>query len=257
MTTALVTGASSGIGKEFCSQLAARGHDLVIVARTRERLETLAAQLTAAHGIQVEVLAVDLTDERLAKDVGERLADQARPIDLLVNNAGFGLNTPFLRTSIDDELRHLDLHVRATLILSHAAAGAMVARGHGAIINVSSVASFLASGTYSAAKSWITVFSESLATGLAGTGVTATALCPGFTHTEFHERAGIDAESTIPGFMWLDADKLVADCLADVDKGKAVSVPGRQYKVITQLLRHAPRAIVRNPSIGSRHRKQR
>lgn len=256
MSTALVTGASSGIGKEFCTQLAARGHDLVVVARTRSRLEELAGLLREAHGIQVEVLAADLTDEAQARQVGERLADGARPVDLLINNAGYGLNSPFLETSLEQELNHLDLHVRATLILCHAAAPAMKSRGHGAIINVSSVASFLASGSYSAAKSWITVFSESLAGQLHGTGVTVTALCPGFTHTEFHERADIPAERTVPSFMWLDADRLVRDCLDDVDSGKAVSVPGAQYKLITQLLRHLPRSVVRNPAVVSRHRRQ-
>lgn len=256
MSTSLVTGASAGIGKEFCVQLAARGHDLVVVARNRERLAALAEQLGQAHGIQVEVLPADLTDEVQARQVGERLADAERPVDLLVNNAGYGLPKPFLDTPLDQELNHLDLHVRATLILCHAAAPAMRDRGHGAIINVSSVASLLASGTYSAAKSWISVFSESLATQLHGTGVTVTALLPGFTHTEFHERGDIPAEQNVPGFMWLDADRLVRDCLADVDKGRAISVPGRQYKVIAQVLRHAPRSIVRNPSVGSRHRRQ-
>lgn len=254
MTTALVTGASSGIGKEFCEQLAARGDDLVVVARTVDRLTQLAVELRARHGVEVEVLPADLTDPDQLQAVARRVADADRPVDLLVNNAGYGLNSPFLETAIEDELHHLDLHVRTTLVLSHAAAGAMARRGQGAIVNVSSVASFMASGTYSAAKSWVTVFSESLATQVADSGVRVIALCPGFTHTEFHQRAGITAEDSTPAFMWLNADRLVRDCFADLEAGKVISVPGRQYKVATALLRHAPRALVRNPALGNRHR---
>ncbi|MBD2759304.1 SDR family oxidoreductase [Yimella sp. cx-573] len=254
MTTALVTGASAGIGKTFCEQLAAQGNDLIVVARDAARLEALKNELELAHGIQVEVLPADLADRAALQLVADRIADPQRPVDLLVNNAGFGLRKSFIHNTIEEEENHLDVLVRAVLVLSHAAAGAMRARGNGAIINVSSVASFLASGTYSAAKSWVTVFSESLAGELEGTGVTVTALCPGFTRTEFHQRAGIKAEQAAPGFMWLEADRLVRDCLADVAKGKVVSVPGPQYKLITSLLRVAPRSIVRKPKLVRRHR---
>ena len=146
--------------------------------------------------------------------------------------------------------------VKAVVVLSHAAGRAMRERGRGAIINVSSVAGFMASGTYSAAKSYVTVFSESLAGQLAGTGVTVTALCPGFTHTDFHASADIDVDKTsaIGKRLWLDADRLVRDCLADVDAGRVISVPGKQYKVATQLLRHVPRSIVRAGALSNRHR---
>jgi NAD(P)-dependent dehydrogenase (short-subunit alcohol dehydrogenase family) len=132
---------------------------------------------------------------------------------------------------------------RAVLVLSHAAAKSMVGRGSGAVVNVSSVAGWLASGTYSAAKSWVTVFTEGLSTELAGTGVTATALCPGFTRTEFQLRAGIGTPG--PRFLWLDATRLVRDCLDDVDRGRVVSVPGAQYKAIAALLHVAPRTLLR------------
>lgn len=254
MPTALVTGASAGIGKTFSTQLAQQGHDLVVVARDRERLVALSDELAASYGVQVEVLNADLSDRADLQRVADRVGDPAKPIDLLVNNAGFGLRKSFIHNTVEDEEQMLDVLVRAVMVLSHAAAQAMKKRGSGAIVNVSSVAGYLASGTYSAAKSWVTVFSESLAVELADSGVTVTALCPGFTRTEFHQRAGIKAEQAAPGFMWLDADDLVRDCLADVAKGRIVSVPGAQYKAITALLRVAPRSIVRKPKLVRRHR---
>ncbi len=253
--TALITGASAGIGATFCEQLAQRGHDLVVVARSTDRLEELKTRLERAHGVTVEVLTADLTDSLDVQKVAWRLSEPQRPIDLLVNNAGFGLKKRFLQNDVEDEVRSLDILVRTVLVLSHAAALSMKDRGHGAIVNVSSVASFMATGTYSAAKSWVTVFSESLSAELAGTGVTVTALCPGFTHTEFHERAGINHQGS-PDFMWLDADRLVRDALSDVDKGKVISVPGLQYKVITTALRAVPRPLIRRSGLVRTHRPQ-
>lgn len=256
MTTALVTGASAGIGKEFCEQLAARGDNLVVVARRRDRLDALKTDLEARYGIDVEVLVADLADAADLTRVAARVADQERPVDVLVNNAGFGVRTTFLDTPVETEIASVDVMVKAVVVLSHAAGNAMVGRGRGQIINVSSVASFLASGTYSAAKSYVTVFSESLAAQLHGTGVTVTALCPGFTHTEFHENADIkvDKTSALGRKLWLDADRLVRDALVDADAGKVVSVPGRQYQAITTLLRVVPRQLVRSPRLSTRHR---
>ena len=241
--TALVTGASAGIGREFARELARRGHDLVVVARDAARLEELAAELTAAHGAQVEVLVADLSDRAALDSVTARLSDGARPVEVLVNNAGYGLKGSFLRNDLADEEQMFDVLTRAVLVLSHAAARAMVARGSGSVVNVSSVAGWMASGTYSAAKSWVTVFTEGLSTELAGTGVTATALCPGFTRTEFQQRAGIGTPG--PDFLWLDATRLVRDCLDDVGRGRVVSVPGAQYKAIAALLHVAPRSLLR------------
>jgi short-subunit dehydrogenase len=240
--TALVTGASAGIGREFAVQLAGRGHDLVLVARDTGRLEELAGVLRRG-GADVEVLTADLSDREALQRVADRLSDPDRPVDLLVNNAGYGLRGRFLRNDLADEERMFDVLTRAVLVLSHAGARSMVERGHGAVVNVSSVAGWLASGTYSAAKSWVTVFTEGLAGDLAGTGVTATALCPGFTSTEFQQRAGISSPG--PRFMWLDAHRLVADCLDDVARGRVVSVPGLQYKAVSTLLRVLPRPLVR------------
>lgn len=258
MSTALVTGASAGIGKEFCEQLAGRGYDLVVVARNAERLEELSQQLTRRYGIDVEVLAADLAQADDLARVAERVADTGRPVDLLVNNAGFGVKTKFVDTPVETEIESIDVMVKAVVVLSHAAAKAMTTRGSGAILNVSSVASFMASGTYSAAKSYVTVFSESLAAQLAGTKVRVMALCPGFTHTEFHERGGIpvDKTSNFGKRLWLDADRLVSDALNDLDAGKVVSVPGKQYKAIVTALRYVPRKIVSQGVLSNRHRPQ-
>ena len=255
MSTALVTGATAGIGLAFCRELAERGHDLVLVARDRARLENVSDELSTTYKVGVEILAADLADRAQVQKVADRLADPDRPVDLLVNNAGFGLRRRFLDTDVADEERALDVLCRAVLVLSHAAGQAMRQRGRGANINVSSVAGFVAMSTYSAAKSWVTVFSEALAGELGGSGVTVTALCPGFTHTEFHQRAELDM-SRLPERMWLEADRLVRDCLDDVKAGKVLSIPGAQYKAIAAFTRMAPRGLVRRASGGVQNRRR-
>jgi short-subunit dehydrogenase len=247
LTTALVTGATAGIGAEFARQLAARGDDLVLVARDVARLEQGRDRRSAEFGVRVEVLAADLVSDDGCAAVVARLSDPARPVDVLVNNAGFGMYRRFGEGEIADEERQLDLNVRAVLRLTHAALRAMTARGKGQIINVSSVAGFVPRGgnaTYSASKAYVTMFSEALAVQLAGSGVTVTAVCPGFTHTEFHERANADM-SHVPDRMWLDARTVVAEGLADAEKGKPVSVPSRQYKALVAAARSVPRPILR------------
>lgn len=247
MSWVLVTGATAGIGAEFARVLAEKGHDVVLVARDRARLENVSDDLRRTYGVATEILVADLTDRAQVGKVAERLSDEAEPVDLLVNNAGFGLSRSFLRNPVEDEEASLDLLCRAVLVLSHAAATAMRARGRGAIVNVSSVAGFAVLGTYSAAKSWVTVFSEALATELAGTGVTVTSVCPGFTRTEFHERAGIDMGG-LPAPLWLDAHRLVVDALDDVARGRVVSVPGTAYRALVALMAVTPRALVRRGS---------
>lgn len=250
--TALVTGPTAGIGHSFARQLAARGYDLVLVARDEERLEKTAAGLRGTHGVEVEVLAADLTDRADLARVEARLSDPARPVDLLVNNAGFGLKGRFLDNSADAETAMLDVLVTAVLRLSHAALSAMTGRGHGGVINVSSVAAFLPRGSYSAAKAWVNSFSEWAANEYRPQGVTVMALCPGFTRTEFHERMDV-ARGSAPDFMWLDPDKLVATALADFDKGRALSVPSAQYKAITTAARLIPTGLLqRFQSVGRR-----
>ncbi|MCU1538377.1 MAG: family NAD(P)-dependent oxidoreductase [Humibacillus sp.] len=240
---ALVTGASSGIGREFACQLAGRNHDLVLVARDTARLDALAQRLRSERGVEVEVLTADLSDRAAVQTVADRLTDDSRPVDLLVNNAGHGVRRSFVHNDLADEEAMFDVLTKAVLVLSHAAVQGMAARRHGAIINVSSVAGWIAFGTYSAAKSWVTVFTEGLAFELRGTGVTATALCPGYTTTEFQQRAGLGTAG--PRFLWLDADRLVRDCLRDVARGSVVSVPGAQYKAVRALLAVAPRPLLR------------
>lgn len=244
MGRALITGASSGLGKEFADQLAGRGHDLVLVARNRQALDALAAELTARRGVRVEVLPADLTDRAQLQQVADRLADPARAVDLLVNNAGFGSRKGFVRNDLDEEERAVDLMVKAVMVLAHAAGGAMRARGRGAILNISSVAGFAVMGHYSAIKSYVTVFSEGLATELAPHGVTVTAVCPGFTHTEFHDRAEMNM-SLLPTALWLEAPDVVRTALDDVSRGKVVSVPSATYKGVVGMLRVVPRAVTR------------
>lgn len=254
--TALVTGATAGIGNAFARALAARGADLVLVARDADRLGSVAEQLRAGHGVEVEVLAADLADREQLERVAVRLRDPHRPVDLLVSNAGFGLRQRFASGDLATEERLLDVLVRAVLVLTHAAVPGMVARGRGAIVTVSSVAGFMPAGTYSAAKAWATTFTTSLAGELAGTGVTATALCPGYVRTEFHGRAGIRMER-LPEFVWLDADRLVAACLADVARGRSLSIPALQYKLGVIGLRHLPLRAVEWFSRGRMRRRAR
>jgi uncharacterized protein len=243
---ALVTGASSGLGASFARRLAAEGRDLVLVARDVERLETSAAQLRERYPIEVEVLPADLGTEAGCARVAARISAEQNPVDTLVNNAGFGMYQAFGKAPLERELQMLDVNVRAVLVLSHAAAVAMAGRGRGEIINISSVAGFLPRGsaaTYAASKAWVTSFSEGLAALLRGKGVRVSAICPGFTHTEFHARAQADMSDT-PSFLWLDAERVVADGLADVRAGKVISVPSKRYRVILTLVKLLPRPLV-------------
>ena len=241
--TALITGPTAGIGACFAHQLARRGYDLVLVARDEQRLLALAAEVEREYGVSTDVLVADLSDRAATGRVEARLADPDRPVDLLVNNAGFGHKRPFLENSVEDEQQMLDVLVTAVLRLSHAALGAMVARGDGAIINVSSVAGFLPRGTYSAAKAYVTSLSEWADLTYRDQGVRVMALCPGFTKTEFHERMDVSRDSA-PGWMWLEADRLVADALADLEKGKRLSVPSKRYKVLTGVARYTPSTVL-------------
>jgi uncharacterized protein len=244
---ALVTGATAGLGASFARRLAAEGRDLVLVARTADRLDSMAADLRQRFGVQIEVLPSDLSTEAGCAVVAARVSQPERPVDTLVNNAGIGLYRRFGEAPLVDEKRLLDLNVGSVLALTYAAVGAMTARGRGEIINVSSVAGFIprgASTTYAAGKAWVTSFSEGVSLLLAGTGVRITAVCPGFTHTEFHARAEADMSGT-PSWMWLDADRVVAEGLADARAGVVISVPSKRYKVLLMLVRVLPRSVIR------------
>ncbi len=239
MTTSLITGATAGLGAAFARRLAGDGHALVLVARDGRRLEESAAELGRRYGVRVEALAADLSTPEGIAVVEERLGRKDDPVDVLVNNAGFGNRGTYLDVPVEDELTMLRLHCEAVLRLTSAATGAMRARGRGFVVNVASVAAFMPRGTYAASKAWVLRFTEGVALELAGSGVRVMALCPGFVRTEFHERAGMDTAG-IPSFAWLDADKVVAATIRDLAVGKVVSVPDPRYKVAVALARAVP-----------------
>ncbi|GAA3032847.1 SDR family NAD(P)-dependent oxidoreductase [Streptomyces glomeratus] len=243
MTTALITGSTAGIGAAFARRLAADGHDLVLVARDTKRLREQATELHDRHGIEVEVLTADLATDQGIEAVAARLTDPRNPVDLLVNNAGFGNKGRYLDVPMADELRMLKVHCEAVLRLTGAAAEAMRTRGRGGIVNVASVAAFVPRGTYGASKAWVVQFTQGAARDLAGSGVRLMALAPGFVRTEFHQRAGMGTDN-IPGWMWLDADKLVASALADLSRGKTLSIPDPRYKALMGLVKVTPRALL-------------
>ena len=241
---ALITGASSGIGAEFARQLAARKLDVVLVARDDARLNALAKELREQYAVDAYVMPADLVDDTQRRVVEQRLR---AGVDLLVNNAGFGNHGDFVDVDVEAEDAEVRLNVLAVVRLTHAALGPMVERGRGSVINVSSVAGLvpgLPNATYGASKAFVTAFSESLHEQMRGRGVRVMALCPGYTHTEFHARAGIDT-STSPDLLWLDADDVVRAALRDLAAGRAVSVPGTVYKAVSVLARLAPRALTR------------
>ncbi|MFB9234804.1 SDR family NAD(P)-dependent oxidoreductase [Plantactinospora siamensis] len=254
--TALITGATSGIGAAFARRLAADGRRLVLVARDGDRLAGTAAELTARHSTAVEVLPADLASEDGCAAVADRLRDGADPVEMLVNNAGISLNRPFLRSAVEDEIRLLRLNVHAVLRLTHAVLPGMVERRRGAVINVSSVAGFgavMPGSTYSSSKAWVTNFSESVAQSVRPFGVRVLALCPGYTRTEFHDRAGINMTKT-PPWLWLRADDVVAEGLRDLQKGRLVSVPDWKYKLAVFGLRHTPRRLLQGVARDTRGR---
>lgn len=241
--TALITGASSGLGAEFARQLAARGADLVLVARDEAALEGVAADVRARHGVAVDVLAADLLAPDALARVEERLSSDS--VDVLVNNAGFGLDLAFDQNDVDAEVRHLRLHVEAAMRLTRAVLPSMLARGSGRIVNVASVAGFVPRGTYGAAKGWLISFSRWANVVYRPRGVTVTAVCPGFVHTNFHERLGLPpGQEGVPDRMWLDAATVVREGLRDAARGRSVSVPSWRYKALVTASRLLPDAVV-------------
>jgi uncharacterized protein len=242
--TALVTGASSGIGAALARVLAAEGTDLVVVARDKARLDALAAEL---GGVAVEVLPADLGDAASLAAVEARAADDERPIDLLVNNAGFGTYGPFVDADIDTETQEIAVNVTALVRLTHAAMRAMVPRARGSIMNISSTAALQATpgnATYGATKGFVAMFGEAVSSELAGTGVTVTTVLPGFTRTEFHERAGVEPRRPL-GMPWQSAEDCAAEALAAARAGKSWVVTGRVNKVAAAAAGPVPRGIRR------------
>ena len=233
--TALVTGASSGIGDAVARRLAAEGTDLVLVARDRARLEALAVELRDRHGVHVEVLDADLSAPVARAAVEKRLSDAARPVDLLVNNAGFGTAGRFVDLAVGREEQQVQLNVLAVLRLTSVALAGMVARGHGNVLNVASIAALLPapdSATYAATKAFVVSFTESLHDELRGTGVGATVSLPGFTRTEFQARADWTEQDHVPERAWLDPDDVARESLDATAAGRARVVPGAGYKAL-------------------------
>ena len=251
---ALVTGATAGIGESFTRLLAANNYNVVLVARDLPRLHERATGLQSVYGVETVVLQADLATDAGCNLVESYIAEHE--IDVLINNAGFGINKAFTVSTLDAEQNLLDVLVRTPMRLMHVALPGMKARDKGIIINVSSVAGFIAGGTYSASKSYLTVLSESLNTELSGSKVKVSALCPGFTRTEFHQRGRMSMKG-LPTFMWLKADKLVAKAWSDALKGKAISIPGWQYKLLALIMSIAPRTMVRKIGMNVRVKARR
>jgi short-subunit dehydrogenase len=250
---ALVTGATAGIGESFSRLLAAKNYNLVLVARDLPRLHERAAALEANFGIKTHVIQADLaTDEGCLRIEKYILENQ---IDVLINNAGFGTNKAFTMSTLEVEQQLLDVLVRTPMRLMHVALPLMKARNNGIIINVSSVAGYIAGGTYSASKSYLTVLSESLNTELSATNVKVSALCPGFTRTEFHQRGKMSMKG-LPNFLWLNPDRLVEQSWRDALKGEAVSIPGWQYKLLVLIVQTVPRFIVRKVGMNMRAKQR-
>ncbi len=251
--TALITGASSGIGLAFARRLAADGHPLVLVARDRARLERLAAELP----VEAEVLAADLGEDKALDAVADRL--QRSDIGVLVNNAGFGTSGALHEIDVAAEEALLRVNVRAVLRLTMAALPGMLERGAGDIVNISSMAGFLpgsGASTYGASKAYVTALSQSLAATYGASGVRTIAVCPGFTHTEFHARAG-GGEPGVPSLLWLTPEQVVVTALKDLDAGRDLSIAGLPYKVIRALTRTLPGPVLRRLLSAGRARRGR
>ena len=249
----MVTGATAGIGESFTRVLAREGFNIVLVARDLERMKERAATLESQFNIQTTIVQADLaTDDGCAK-VEKYITDNQ--IEVLINNAGFGINKAFSMSELNSEQQLLDVLVRTPMRLMHTVIPQMKARNSGSIVNVSSVAGWIAGGTYSAAKSYLTVLSESLHTELRGTGIKISALCPGFTRTEFHERGRMRMNG-LPNFMWLSADRVVSQAWKENQNGKVLSVPGWQYLILSTVSRFGPRPLVRKLGMNVRVRQR-
>jgi uncharacterized protein len=249
---ALVTGPTAGLGRVFVDRLARRGYDLVLVARDETRLKGVADELATSYAVSCEVLVADLTDRDQLKAVEDRVAATDHPVDLLVNNAGFGLKRKFLENTVEEEQAHLDVLVTAPMRLMHAALRQMTERHTGGIINVSSVAGTQPRGSYSAAKAYLNRLGEWAAYEYAEDGVHIMTLLPGFTRTEFHERMDVGRDA-VPGPLWLDVERVVDEALSDFDAGKRVSIPTKRYQVIAHASKHLPVGLLlRFQSLGRR-----
>ena len=251
---ALVTGATSGIGESFTRLLASNRYNIVLVARDVPRLQERAQGLESKYGIKTHVIQADLATDEGCLVIEKYILENQ--IDVLINNAGFGTSKAFTMSTLEIEQQLIDVLVRTPMRLMHVALPLMKTRNQGIIINVSSVAGYIAGGSYSASKSYLTVLTESLHTELAATNVKVSALCPGFTRTEFHQRGKMSMKG-LPNFLWLNSDRLVEQSWKDAMKGKAVSVPGWQYKLLVFVVQTlVPRSIVRKVGMNLRSKQR-
>ena len=250
---ALVTGATAGIGESFTRLLAENNYNLVLVARDVSRLQERASQLQSQFNVQTHIIQADLSTDEGCAAVEQYIA--SNQIDVLINNAGFGINKAFTMSELKAEQEMFDVLVRTPMRLMHGVLPGMKQRNKGVVINVSSVAGYIAGGSYSAAKSYLTVISESLHTELADTNIKVSALCPGFTRTEFHQRGRMSMKG-LPSFMWLNSDRLVAKAWSDALKGKAVSIPGWQYQLLVFVIQTLPRSIIRKVGMNLRAKQR-
>ncbi len=254
MTIALITGGNIGLGAAFARRLAADGHDLVLVARDKERLEEVAGELRVAHGVRVGILPADLAVAGERALVEQRLADGSAPVDILVNNAALIVRELFDEAPMDALQEELEVNVTAVLRLTRAALPGMIARRRGAVVNVASFAGYLppAGWSYAAGKAWVLSFTDTIAASLVGTGVRVIAVAPGRVKTGNHQRAGLPAGSSA---MWLEPETVVDRCLADLARGRAVCVPGPMYRTAVEVL-ELPRTILRGLSRLARRNRE-
>ncbi|MFM9095399.1 MAG: SDR family NAD(P)-dependent oxidoreductase [Actinomycetes bacterium] len=243
MKKALITGASAGIGLEFALQLAEKNYNLILVSRNQQKLTQIAQDISSKHKNINEVLVADLSTQ-VGIDLVINKIKSDQDIEFIVNNAGLGINKPFHEASLNAEADLLNVLVKAPLEITHSAITSMLKRNKGFIINVGSVAAWTTSGTYSAAKVWLTSFSESLNTNYKKLGINISVVAPGFTRTEFHQRANMSIDS-IPNWMWLSSKLVVRDSIKAVFKGKTIVVPSIRYKLLVGFLKIMPRSFIR------------
>ena len=239
--TILITGASSGIGAAFARSLASQGYDLVLVARREAQLRSLADDVQRKFNVNAQVFPADLSDPTQVKRLETQVAEIG-DLEILINNAGFGVPGKFVEIQAERNAEMIQVHILATVRLCRAALPGMISRGRGSIINVSSIAAFMATprnATYSATKAYLNVFSEALQDELKGTGIRVQALCPGLTHTEFHDHPGYeDYKRRIPEFFWMQAEDVVRESLDALKKGRVICIPGFKNRLIVAIIRN-------------------
>jgi short-subunit dehydrogenase len=239
MKLAVITGPTSGIGLAYAQELAKEGYELLLVGRNESKLKQLQLELNAKSEIFVADLSVQ--DEILR--VGSHLQG-LNQIDLLVNNAGFGSSLPFSQNSLAEEIEQMEILMKAVMVLTHAVLPKMIKQNSGIILNISSVAAWVPTGTYAAAKSWVTSFTESISAELKGTKVQVTAVAPGFTKTKFFDRSQMK-DADVPNWLWLTPEQVAKESLKDARSGQLISSPGAQYKAMSTVTRSLPRPLVR------------